>query len=112
MHKLILAVTVGLVASTAPSAGGHGSPGGQGAHFVNTIHPIKTTVRDHRGSGGAPQGGVTVGGGKPCGYRCGTPGHPLGTVVRPPPQHGQYWGDAGQRQFYPDNVRDHRYQPH
>lgn len=111
MRKLILAVSVGLMASTAASAAGDGG-GGQGAHFLNTIHPIVNKVRDHRGPGGAPQGGVTVGGGIPCGYRCGGPGRRPGTVVRPPPQHPQYWGNAGQRQFYPDNVRDHRYHPH
>jgi hypothetical protein len=81
------------------------------AGFISSGASAQTTVRDHRGSGGAPQGGVTVSGGQPCGYRCGTPGHQPTTVVRPPPQHGQYWGDAGQRQLYPDNVRDHR-QPH
>ncbi|GAC1340908.1 MAG: hypothetical protein NVSMB26_29000 [Beijerinckiaceae bacterium] len=88
MRKLILAVSLALIASTAVSAENGG--GGQGAHFMNTIHPIVNKVRDHRGPGGAPQGGVTVGGGIPCGYRCGGPGRRLGTVVRPAPQHGQY----------------------
>lgn len=65
-------------------------------HFVNTVHPIVVhpvhgfgsshnpivnTVRDHRGSGGAPQGGVAVDGAPakvapPCyGWRCGPHHH-------------------------------------
>jgi hypothetical protein len=78
-------------------------------HFVNTIHPIVVhpihgagsshnpivnVVRDHRGSGGAAQGGVTVDG-RPAKTipRCYSNWHPCGFH-----HHRGFQGD----------VRDHR----
>jgi hypothetical protein len=99
------AVLLSAIGSAEARADRHGATS---HHFVDTIHPIVVrpvhgagsshnpivkVVRDHRDSGGAPEGGVTV------------DGAPAKVV---PPCYGWNCGPHHHRPGFQGDVRDHR----